>query len=172
MAKTALKAIVFCLGLGLIGTGSGLAESWELRPMDKVVGSDQIRAGRVDEALRLLKQAKDKSGGGDIAILGNLCVAHALKMHYSTALRYCSQAIANPDAGPTVYNNRGVVRAVIGDGRGAFRDFRQASCKLVCQPDCPGEGDSARAVAQRNLDRLKRSYTALYAEELRFQATL
>lgn len=139
----------------------------------EVVGAAQIEAGQIDEAIRLLEEALELGAGkGGSKLAANLCVAHALNMDYSEALHYCSEAAADPDAGPAAFNNRGVVRAVTGDNLGAFRDLRRASCALECQPSCLDDGDTAPAVALRNLNRLKRSFTPPESDFIRFEMNL
>ncbi len=149
------------------------AESWELRPMgDDAPGSKQIRDGKIDEAIQLLHQARKDSDTEDSTILGNLCVAHALKLRYPEALSYCSRAINRANEDPLVYNNRGAVRAAMGDKRGASRDFQRAACIASCLNNCDKLEDSSRSVALRNLRRLKKTYPELDHQPLRFQAQL
>jgi len=164
--------IILCLGL--LGHGSLLAESWELRAMDEnIVGSREILDGKIDDAIELLEQARENTRREDSGVLGNLCVAHALKLEYAKALRYCSRAIHSTEADPMTYNNRGAVRAAMGDERGALRDFWQAGCTSTCGSSCVEDDNPARSVAQRNLQRLRLISPALYNnQELRFQARL
>ena len=173
MPATNIKAAILGLCLSLSGLQCLMAESWELRPMQgDAIGSRLVREGKIDEAIDLLTSARQGSPEQISAIEGNLCVAHALKREYTTALRYCSQAIKREDADPMVYNNRGAVRAATGDERGAMRDFRQAGCSAKCPSPCLEGENSARAVAQRNLYRLKLAHPELDQRELRFQTRL
>ncbi|MEJ2401556.1 MAG: hypothetical protein P8Y52_09210 [Xanthomonadales bacterium] len=71
----------------------------------------------------------------------NLCVAHTMVGQYRHALRYCDEALeAAEDAAATgrrrdrdyttewalAFSNRGVLRARMGDAKGAAHDFRMA----------------------------------------------
>ena len=131
----------------------GYAESWELRPAAVVVpGSAEIEAGQIDDAIRILTPELDTATGiARQATLANLCVAYAMKQEYAMAIRYCDRAAVQGEASATTLNNRGVVRAVTGDYRGAIQDFQKARCLFDCGMEC--DTDSFRAVVRRNLDR-------------------
>lgn len=146
----------------LLLSASAAAESWELRPAAAASpGSPEIEAGQPDDAIRVLVPALETASGvARLAVLENLCVAYALKQEYTTAMRFCDLAAAHGAAGAATFNNRGVVRAVTGDYRGAVRDFRRASCLPGCGTEC----DAVRAMVRRNLDRLhlRETISSLY----------
>ena len=135
-------------------TATAAAESWELRPAAAPSpGSAEIEAGRPDDAIRILIPALEAATARSrLAILENLCVAYALKQEYDKAMRFCNRAAADGAASATTLNNRGVVRAVSGDHRGAIRDFQRAGCLRDCGIDCDTSG--VRAALRRNLARL------------------
>jgi hypothetical protein len=132
-------------------------ESWELRPAEGgVPGSAEIEAGRVDDAIQILTSKLDAGVTSiDLTILDNLCVSHALKLEYDVAMRYCNAAMGNSSGRARALNNRGVLRAVMGDRRGAMLDFRRASCLRDCERDDFCNEDSLHATVLRNLARLK-----------------
>ena len=99
------------------------AESWELRPAEG-----------------------DVPGSAE-------CVAHAMKLEYDTAMAYCEQAAGHSSASASALNNRGVLRAVTGDHRGAIRDFQRAGCMRSCGGGIC-DADSVRALVRRNLARV------------------
>ena len=151
--RTILARLVAATVIPLI-TATAAAESWELRPAAAPSpGTLEIEAGRPDDAILILIPALDAANGRSrLAILENLCVAYALKQEYGTALQYCNRAAADGAASATTFNNRGVVRAVSGDNRGASRDFQRAGCLPDCGNDCDSSG--VRAALRRNLARL------------------
>ena len=132
-------------------------ESWELRPAEGAVpGSAEIEAGRIDDAIRILTSRLDAGVTSiDLTILDNLCVAHALKLEYDVAMRYCNAAMGKSSGRARALNNRGVLRSVMGDPRGAMLDFRRASCLRSCDRDDICNEDSLHATVLRNLMRLK-----------------
>ena len=134
----------------LLATAVG-ADSWELRPAaHNAPGSADIEAGRIDDAIRLLTPKLESTNGVvRLAILQNLCIAHAMKQEYELAIRYCDLAVGQSDVDAANLNNRGVVRAVTGDHRGAIQDFRRAGCLHDCSGDCGA--DDIREVSRRNL---------------------
>ena len=156
---------------GLFALENASAESWELRAVEGVgLGSEQIEAGQIDEAVRILATALDSNADSQkAAILANLCVAFALKLEYAAARRYCDQATSHPQACPIAFNNRGVVRAVTGDERGAIQDFQRATCLRSCRLAGLDERESVHAVARRNLGRVSQANLALRREVVRFQ---
>jgi regulator of sirC expression with transglutaminase-like and TPR domain len=146
------------------------AETWELRPAaGDVAGSAEIEAGRIDDAIRILMLELDsRASDTHLAVLENLCVAHTLRVEYDTAMRYCDQAAGHSSASATTLNNRGVLRAIMGDHHGAIQDFRRAGCLRSCGGgDC--EGDSAQALARRNLARVKQREASSHHDAVLFQ---
>lgn len=141
----------------LLASAAASAESWELwSAKGNVPGSAEIEAGQIDDAIRILT-AELESGVAtfDVAIFDNLCVAYAMKLEYDIAMRYCNEAMRHLSASATALNNRGVLRAVMGDHRGAVQDFRRASCLQSCDRDSTCDADSLHATVLRNLARVK-----------------
>ena len=145
------------------------AESWELRSAaDDAPGSPEIEAGRPDDAIRILAAQLDSATGiTRLAVLENLCVAYAMKRAYDAAMRFCDQAAAHGAASATTLNNRGVVRAVTGDHRGAVQDFRKAACLPGCGIGC--DADAARGMARRNLERMRERESTTGQQPVRFR---
>lgn len=141
----------------LLLAAAASADSWELRPAaGDAPGSAQIEAGQIDTAIEILSEELESAiGPTRLAVLQNLCVAYAMKREYDTATRYCDRAAAHKEANAETFNNRGVVRAVTGDHRGAKQDFERATCLADCGPDCDstGIGDVVEQNLQRVLER-------------------
>ena len=136
------------------------ADSWELRPAaDDAPGSAEIEAGNIDEAIRILTaESRSAAAPTSLAVLQNLCVAHAMNREYDTATRYCDRAVAHKEADASAFNNRGVVRAVTGDYLGAARDLQRAKYLAgQCDPACDGIGNVVQQNLERVLDRTDRS---------------
>ena len=165
---------IFLAIMALSMPGLAQGEFWELRPVEgDAVGTELIAAGRIEEAIQVLASALQRGTGGDGAALrANLCIAYALKLEYSIAMRYCDQATVHPQAGATSFNNRGVVRAVTGDERGAARDFRRATCMRSCRHPCNESAESVVSVARRNLNRVQQANPAVGPEVVPFQPSL
>lgn len=147
------------------------AESWELEPAGPdVPGSVEIEAGRVDDAIRLLvRRIETGAGRREPALFENLCIAYAVKLEYQQALRYCNQAVSHPLAAPSALNNRGVVRAVMGDRRGAQRDFERAACTRRCRRGWDCVQHSVSAAARHNLQRIRGRSVSTQVAEARFR---
>ena len=165
---TGRKALAIAL---LLITATASAESWELQPAaDDVPGSAEIRAGQIEDAIRILMLEVD-SGASDthLAVLENLCVAYAIKLAYDIAMRYCDQAVGHSSASASTFNNRGVLRAVIDDHRGAIQDFRRASCMRSCSRGSACETGSVQATIRRNLARVKQRESSSRQQAVLFQ---
>ena len=157
--------------LFLLGSATANAESWELRhAADDVPGSTEIEAGEIEDGIRiLLLEIDSASSDTHLAVLENLCVAYAIKLEYDIAMRYCDQAVGLSSASASAFNNRGVLRAVIDDHRGAIQDFRRASCMRNCSRGSACEADSVQASIRRNLARVKQRETSSHQKSLLFQ---
>jgi len=162
------KVVVMAL---LLVSATVSAESWELRPAaDDAPGSAEIEAGRIDDAIRILMLELDsRAGDTRLPILDNLCVAYAMKLEYDTAMRYCDQAAGHSSASAATLNNRGVLRAVMDDHRGAIQDFRRAGCLRSCGRGDDCEADSVRALVRRNLARVRQRDASAQYEVVPFR---
>ena len=147
------------------------AESWELRPAaGDAPGSAEIEEDRIEDAIRILMLELDSGASGThLPVLENLCVAHAMKLEYDTAIRYCDQAAGHSSASAIAINNRGVLRAVTGDHRGAIQDFRRAACMRSCERGGSCEAESVHALVMRNLARVQQRESSSSEKPLRFQ---
>lgn len=142
----------------LLASAVGRAESWELSPaVGNVPGRAEIEAGRIDDAIRILTTELESGVAAfDVALLDNLCVVYAMKLEYDKAMRYCNEAMWYASASATALNNRGVLRAVMGDLHGAVQDFRRASCVRNCDRGKNCGDDSLHATVMRNFARAKK----------------
>lgn len=153
-----ISKISALLAAVLLASSVSSAESWELRPAEAhEPGSAEIEAGQIDDALRILTVILE-SGTSDLdfAVIRNLCVAYAMNLEYEIATRYCNQAVVHSSNGAVDHNNRGVLRAVMGDPRGAIRDFQRANCMRVCSGNSDCDAESVQAMVRRNLARVKK----------------
>lgn len=141
----------------LLASVAATAEPWELRPAaSDVPGTAQIEAGQIDDAIRVLTLELESNGGQThLALIGNLCVAHAIKLEYVVAMRYCDRAVGQSSPSITALNNRGVLRAVTGDYRGAIQDFQRAERMDNCGQADDCDENSVQALVRRNLARAK-----------------
>lgn len=156
----------------LLGSMNAGAASWELRhSAGDVPGSPEIEAGDIESAIRVLLLEVDSAASDThLAVLENLCVAYAIKLEYDTAMRYCDQAVGHSSASASTFNNRGVLRAVIDDHRGAIQDFRRASCMRNCSRGRTCDADSVQASIRRNLARVKQRESSSHQKSVLFQA--
>ncbi len=87
-----------------------------------VPGLEELENGRINAAIDLLEARRS----GHTLPLRNerstLCAAYILASRYDNALPVCEEAVQNDDE-DIAYNNRGVLRAHLGDYAGALRDF-------------------------------------------------
>ena len=155
----------------LLASSTASAESWELRPAaGDVPGSAEIEAGRIEDAISiLLLELETYTSGTHLAVIENLCVAYAMNLEYDVAMRYCDRAARHSMASASTLNNRGVLRAVMNDHRGAMQDFRRAGCMRSCDPEGDCETESVRAMVRRNLARVKLRDASSFHEAVLFQ---
>jgi len=113
-------AALACLLTG--GTGMA-ADSVNLR-VAYIEGpaAQAILAGRLDDAIAYLKERVSQPGLIPVDELGSLCAAHVLKRDFKAAKAVCDHAVKQ-DGSALAYNNRGVLRAHIGDLNGSIEDF-------------------------------------------------
>lgn len=91
-----------------------------------VPGSAEIRAGDYDAAIEILEgRAKDPDRQYIADELATLCALYVVKHRLEAARTTCHNAVET-DQSHVAYNNRGVLRAHLGDAAGAVRDFKRA----------------------------------------------
>lgn len=89
-------------------------------------GSDQIRAGNADAAIEILENRTRDADQPYLADeLSTLCALYIVQRRLITARKACQTAVET-DQSDAAYNNRGVLRAHIGDTDGAIEDFERA----------------------------------------------
>lgn len=131
------------------------AEAWELRTApDTVPGTREIESGKIEKALRISKvQLPHTSQFKKVAVLTNLCIGYILSNDFEQAGDYCDQAVARPNDKAVSHNNRGVLRMLQGDHRGALQDFAiavETGCVGPCSTSEAVRQDLPRSVARRN----------------------
>jgi tetratricopeptide (TPR) repeat protein len=104
------------------------AESYEFKVVfaAEVPGSTEIDVGNYDAAIEILEsRAKDSTQLYITDELATLCALYVVKRRLEAAHRACHNAVET-DQSHLAYNNRGVLRAHLGDAAGAVRDFERA----------------------------------------------
>ena len=149
------STFIAVVALSIMGITSASAESWELRTAaQEVNGTRDLEAGNVDKSIRILKRSyRSTPYDSKVAVLNNLCVAHALKRDFETAMDYCNQAADRGKGSREAFNNRGVLHAIQGNYTAAVTDFEKAGCLSECPSELTNQGDDRMDVAQRNLGR-------------------
>ena len=103
------------------------AESFNFRVVyAEVPGVDEVLAGDHDAAIEILEtRAKDTKKNYRTDETATLCALYVISGRLTTASKTCNKAV-EIDRSHTAYNNRGVLRAHLGDAAGALEDFEQA----------------------------------------------
>ncbi len=115
-------------------------------------GSEDYVAGNLDAAIELLesreKMADNLYVGEELA---TLCAFYILKDNLAAARETCSAAVEIDQSG-FAYNNRGVLRAKLGNTVGALEDFDRVRILPDDQPRYIEQlkEDNARFIASRN----------------------
>ena len=92
----------------------------------EVPGTKEIRAGNHDAAIEILEsRAKDANNYYVADELSTLCALFVVNGKLSAAHKTCHVAVET-DQSHAAYNNRGVLRAHLGDVAGAMEDFERA----------------------------------------------
>lgn len=92
----------------------------------EVPGTEEIRAGNHDAAIKILEsRAKDTDDHYVAGELATLCALYVVNGKLAAARETCHVAIET-DQSDAAYNNRGVLRAHLGDVAGAIEDFERA----------------------------------------------
>ncbi len=104
------------------------AESYDFKVVfaAEVPGSTEIGVENYDAAIEILEsRAKDSNKPYIADELATLCALYVVKRRLAAARRTCHNAVET-DQSHLAYNNRGVLRAHLGDAAGAVRDFERA----------------------------------------------
>jgi len=115
------------LPLVLPASGAAFAETLSFRvAFADVPGLELIQAGRHDEAIDFIEsRLAAEQAHGERDAIATLCGAYVIVGRLREALPVCDRAVAE-DASDVAFNNRGVLRAHLGDVEGALDDFRRA----------------------------------------------
>jgi len=101
------------------------AESYDFKVVfaAEVPGSTEIGVQNYDAAIEILEsRAKDSNKPYIADELATLCALYIVKRRLATARKTCHNAVET-DQSHLAYNNRGVLRAHLGDAAGAVRDY-------------------------------------------------
>lgn len=125
--STARSSVILILLAALAVPATVAAQSVHLKVVyAEVPGIDKIREGNHAAAIRILeKRIKDGDGHYIANELSTLCALYVVKGQLSAATVACHDAVES-DASYAAFNNRGVLRAHMGDVAGALSDFRRA----------------------------------------------
>jgi tetratricopeptide (TPR) repeat protein len=89
-----------------------------------VPGQQELDSGRVENAIEILEERAKTSNYPLENEKSTLCAAYILAGDYRRATPACNEAVEH-DASEMAYNNRGVLRAHLGDFSGSMRDFEK-----------------------------------------------
>jgi tetratricopeptide (TPR) repeat protein len=103
------------------------AESFNFRVVyAEVPGINEVLAGDRAAAIEILEsRAKDSGSYYLTDELATLCALYVVSGKFAVAHEACNKAV-EIDQSHTAYNNRGVLRAHLGDAVGALEDFERA----------------------------------------------
>ncbi len=92
---------------------------------ENVRGVEHLVSGNVAEGIRLIESDLQAGDTNEADAMATLCGAYVLNGDVDKAGKTCAAAVER-FPGDTAYNNRGVLRAFIGDMEGAREDFDRA----------------------------------------------
>ena len=117
-----------------------------------VPGTEEIRTGNHEAAIEILEsRAQDADNHYVADELATLCALYIVKGKLAVARKTCHVAVET-DQSHAAYNNRGVLRAHLGDVAGAMGDFERARVLPDNQKRYIEEliGGDARLIASSN----------------------
>ncbi len=119
------KLLILLLTLALPSISN--AEIYDFKVVyAEVPGTEEIRAGNHDAAIKILEsRAKDANNYYVADELSTLCALYVVNGKLAAAHKTCHVAVET-DQSHAAYNNRGVLRAHLGDVAGAMEDFERA----------------------------------------------
>ena len=103
------------------------AESYNFKVVfADIPGFGEIRSGNYDAAIDILEKRADDANNQYLHNeRATLCALYVVKSNLVAARRTCHIAVET-DQSDAAYNNRGVLRAQVGDAAGAALDFERA----------------------------------------------
>ncbi len=142
-----------------------------------VPGSQELEVGDVDGAISKLQPWLEVTTGRTRgSILTNLCTAYITKGDFDKAESFCDQALASECRNSSLHssnrsfsdaiahNNRGVLRAMQGDHKGAISDFDLAGLPVRDPTDVRRVIHPYGAVVKANLKAVEESRLAAMGE--------
>ncbi len=118
----------------------------------EVPGTEEYATGNLDTAIELLESRENMADDDYVGLeLATLCAFYILKGNLDVARETCSAAVKIDQSG-YAYNNRGVLRAQLGDTVGALEDFDRVRVLPDDQPRYikQSKESNARFIASRN----------------------
>ncbi len=142
MRKRNLRCGSAALALVLAASAAAAEESrYEMAFYLERPGGAEIAARDYDAAIETAERHRSLGSADALVAATNLCVAYTVRREFAAAERNCDRAVdlARRDdrasllrratATAKALNNRGVLRAVRGNGLGASTDFRRAAAR-------------------------------------------
>ncbi len=130
-----------------------IAEPYDLQlAVIEVPGTEEYATGKLDTAIELLESRENMADDDYVGLeLATLCAFYILKGNLDVARETCSAAVKIDQSG-YAYNNRGVLRAQLGDTVGALEDFDRVRVLPDDQPRYikQSKESNARFIASRN----------------------
>ena len=107
-------------------TTEARAETFAFRvAFEDVPGVEDVVSGNLQDGIVRLETELDNDSSDTGFVLATLCGAYIMDMALDHASRTCDAAVKH-QPGRTAFNNRGVLRALLGDFEGAREDFEKA----------------------------------------------
>lgn len=90
---------------------------------EDIPGAEELDAGDLERGISIIEaELKSRNPAYRSELLANLCGAYVLTREIKEARKACDAAV-EAEARPSAFNNRGVLRVLVGDLEGARRDF-------------------------------------------------
>lgn len=122
--NAALTSILFAAFIA--ASPAGYADYFPFRvAFENVAGVTELTSGNVSKGIEILKRELDDDKANRGYILSSLCGAYVIDSSFEEASQVCSEAVET-FPGEGAYNNRGVLRVLTGDFKGAKEDFDRA----------------------------------------------
>ena len=124
MTRMTVPERIVATAVLLLAVPAAGAQSLDYRvAFAEVPGIEDIDAGRYDKAIRRLEKRRADPGVAPLEDeLATLCGTYIISGRWRDAGDVCDRAV-EADRSHIAYNNRGVLRAQMGDIEGALRDF-------------------------------------------------
>lgn len=156
--SSTLSFTLLLVAAGIAIPSMSLAESWELQTVnEEVPGTREIESGDAVNGIRISEKVLNRvRPSEEVAVLNNLCIGYIMTEEFEKAEQFCQFAVETERETVVSRNNRGVLKAIVGQYSDAIEDFERAwedGCIQGCENASTTDLDHAHHVALRNLER-------------------